>query len=97
MESCQGLFQKKNITLHCKGQSLGAGLLPRPEPLPTPRGDNDAERWGAKHAPSTEAELCVAKKRVGEIKTWLEGWRRPSAVRGGPPPCRAMLLTGALF
>ena len=67
-------------------------MLPKPEPRPVPRTPLEAERWGVKHAPAREAELVVAKKKVAELKQWLEA---ASDAGSGRVVCRALLLTGA--
>jgi len=74
-------------------------MLPKPEPFSPPRLPQEAERWGAKHVPSTAAELVVAKKKVTEVMQWLESCRDGSdgQMRGrGQAPCRTLLLTGAV-
>ena len=51
----------------------------------------DGQRWSVKHAPATEADLVVAKKKVASIKEWLV------ATRDAPAAAhlqRVLLLTG---
>ena len=49
--------------------------------------------WTDKHAPASEADLVVHKKKVQEVRDWLEEQRR-SLGRPGVP--RLLVVTGAL-
>ena len=69
-------------------------LLPKPpQATAAPAATQESERWSVKHAPVTEADLVVAKKKVTSIKEWLEATR--DAPMGGGRPQRVLLLTGA--
>ena len=49
------------------------------------------ELWVEKYAPSCEAELVVHKKKVQEVREWLEGQR---ASLGQPGVSRLLVVTG---
>ena len=64
---------------------LSAAAAPRPpQPLPD-------ELWVTKHAPSSEAELVVQKKKVQEVAAWLERQREALGQRYAS---RLLVLTG---
>ncbi len=51
------------------------------------------ELWVEKHAPMCAEDLVVHKKKVGEMRAWLQAQAAPGAVRGVP---RLLFVTGAL-
>lgn len=50
------------------------------------------ELWTDKHAPASEADLVVHKKKVQEVREWLEEQR---ATLGRPSASRLLVVTGA--
>lgn len=66
---------------------------PRPPAAPSAPPTTTAELWVSKHAPRTESDLVVHKKKVQEVQQWLE-WQRGSLGRAGIS--RVAMVTGEL-
>lgn len=63
--------------------------LPPPLPPPTPAAGSEA-LWVEKHAPKSSADLAMHKKKVEEVRTWLQ--RADASLQLGLPPTPRMLV-----
>ena len=99
----QSNLSKRDQNLRVSGTCRdGAGpATQNSQPLPpkptqaaaAPEVPTDSQRWSVKRAPGTEADLVVAKKKVAQVREWLEATRE--APVGGGHLQRVLLLTGA--
>lgn len=63
-------------------------------PSGQPAHGSSEELWAVKHAPASEADMVVHKKKIEDVKAWLQPHASGTAVRGskmvvvtGPPGC----------
>ena len=67
---------------------------PRPRAEPGPLGsarDPSLELWATKHAPTSEATIVVAKKKLDVLREWFAGWDAPRRLSTTP---RVLLVVG---
>lgn len=70
--------------------------VPKQHALRPPTGDAGSALWVEKHAPATEDALAVHKKKVGEVKAWLQhAAATAAAASGGQRRGQLLVLTGA--
>eukprot|EP00887_Chlorella_sp_A99_P000359 scaffold13.g359.t1 len=90
---------KSKAATRAAGAPTAAPTAAPPSPAAVP-----GALWADKHAPRSEGDLVVHKKKVEEVRQWLEGQRAtlgqpgvPRAlVMSGPPGCGKSAVLGAL-
>ena len=64
---------------------------PQPPPLPPPASAAGSEAlWVEKHAPKSSADLAMHKKKVEEVRAWLQ--QADASLQLGLPPSKRMLV-----
>lgn len=95
--SIVGLTAKKRTRDFAATQPAGSGeprsssqqFMKKAAPIPEKKIEEDLRPWAERFGPTNLEELAVHKKKVSDVRTWLE------AVRGGHVRERLLVLKGA--